>query len=39
MDPALHHKIYREGVDEQAILRYLKYTNFYHLYYSVTDHI
>ena len=39
MDPALYSKIYRKGVDEQAILKYAKYTKSHYLYYLITDYI
>ena len=39
MDPVLHYKIYREGVDEQAISKYAKYAKPRYFYDSVTDYI
>ena len=32
MDPALYYKIYREGVDKQIILKYIKYVKLCYLY-------
>ena len=39
MDLALYYKIYREEIDEQVILRYIKYVKSHHLYDSAKDHI
>ena len=39
MDPALHYGIYREGVDEQIIIRHNKPVKPYELYYLTIDYI
>ena len=39
MDSALYYKIYKERVDEQAILGYTKYAEPYHLYYLIKDYV
>ena len=39
MDPALYYKIYKEGVDEQVILRYTEYTKPRHLHNITKNYI
>ena len=39
MDPTLYYKIYREGVDEQFILRYIKYVKPRYLYNLVENYV
>ena len=39
MDLILYYKIYKEGVDEQAISEYTEYTKSRHLYSLVKDHV
>ena len=39
MDPALYYKIYREGVDEQIIPRYIKYTKSLYLHNLIINYI
>ena len=39
MNPILYYKIYGEGVDEQVILRYTRYTKPYYLYYLIKNYI
>ena len=39
MDPILHYKIYKEGVDQQVILKYIKYIGLYHLYNLIKNYV
>ena len=39
MDPALYYKIYKEGIDEQVILRYIKYIKSLYLYNLIINYI
>ena len=39
MDPTLYYEIYEEGVNKQAILRYLEYAEFRYLYNLIKDHV
>ena len=39
MNPALYYRIYEEGIDEQVILKYIKYDKSYYLYYLTINHV
>ena len=39
MNSALHYKIYKEGINEQAISRHTKYIKSRHLYNLIKNHI
>ena len=39
MDPALYYEIYKEGVDEQAILEYAEYAEPRHLSNLIKNHV
>ena len=39
MDPTLHYKIYRERVDEQVILKYIKYAEPCYLYNLIKNYV
>ena len=39
MDPTLHYKVHREGVNKQIIIKYNKPVKPYNFYYLATDHV
>ena len=39
MDPALYYKIYREGINERVILKYIKYAETHYLYNLIKNYV
>ena len=39
MNPALHYKIYRDKIDKEIIIKYIKYSKFCYLYNLAENYV